>query len=142
MIEKLLTCINNCALSIVSIFSKPVIGTDKSIIVSCCTVTVSQLKHFVDDTVTPSKSSAKKSNAILLTAACLSAAVGPLIVQFDIVVFVDTPSPLDNFLAANKSTVVVVVVASIPLLSLCCCCCCVDLIFLRKNPKLLAFGGG
>lgn len=37
------------------------IGTDRSIIVSFCSVTVSQLRHFVDDTVTPSKSSVKKS---------------------------------------------------------------------------------
>lgn len=54
-----LTWINESVSSCASIFS--VIGTAKSIIVSFCSVVVSQAKHWIDDAVTPSKSSLKKS---------------------------------------------------------------------------------
>lgn len=47
------------SISCVSMFS--VIGTDKSSIVSVCSVVVSQLRQSVDALVTPSKSSLKKS---------------------------------------------------------------------------------
>lgn len=50
---------NDSSNSCVSIFS--VIGTDKSSIVSFCSVVVSQLRHSVDANVVPSKSSLKKS---------------------------------------------------------------------------------